>query len=140
MAGEKPEKATPKRKQDERKKGNVFQSREIVIVFSLLASFYGLQFLGPYMINAIQQCIRDFFNEAATVRELGYSEVILYFIDGCGVFLVAAMPMQMAVDTLVLVARVGQVTSTSTSTGFSLIMPRVRVESLLFSFIVTRPP
>ena len=93
MAGEKTEKATPKRKQDERKKGNVFQSREIVIVFSLLASCYGLQFLGPYMINAIQQCIRDFFNEAATVRELGYSEVILYFIDGCGVFLVAAMPM-----------------------------------------------
>ena len=108
MAGEKPEKATPKRKQDERKKGNVFQSREIVIVFSLLASFYGLQFLGPYMINAIQQCIRDFFNEAATVRELGYSEVILYFIDGCGVFLVAAMPMLLICAFVTIVCTMAQ--------------------------------
>lgn len=108
MAGEKTEKATPKRKQDERKKGNVFQSREIVIVFSLLASFYGLQFLGPYMINAIQQCIRDFFNEAATVRELGYSEVILYFIDGCGVFLVAAMPMLLICAFVTIVCTMAQ--------------------------------
>ena len=37
MSGEKSEKATPKRKRDERKKGNVFLSREVVIVFSLLA-------------------------------------------------------------------------------------------------------
>ncbi len=108
MAGEKTEKATPKRKQDERKKGNVFQSREVVIVFSLLASFYGLQFLGPYMINAIQQCIRDFFNEAATVRELGYSEVILYFIDGCGVFLVAAMPMLLICAFVTIVCTMAQ--------------------------------
>ena len=44
--------------------------------------------------------------------------------------MVAAMPMPMAVDTEVVVASVGQVPSTRTSTGFSLMMPRVRVESL----------
>ena len=61
MAGEKTEKATPKRKQDERKKGNVFQSREVVVVFSLLASFYGLKFLSPLNMNTLEKSIADFF-------------------------------------------------------------------------------
>ena len=42
MAGEKSEKATPKRRSDERKKGNVFQSKDAVSVAVLLVSFYGV--------------------------------------------------------------------------------------------------
>ena len=47
----------------------------------------------------------------------------------------AAKPMPMAVDTEVVVARVGQVPSTSTSTGFSFKMPLKTKERFLFSFI-----
>ena len=43
MAGEKTEKATPKKRKDERKKGNVFLSRDAVTAVSLIASFYGLK-------------------------------------------------------------------------------------------------
>ena len=44
---------------------------------------------------------------------------------------VAAAPMPKAFDTWVETASVGQVPSTRTSTGFSLMMPLVRVFSLL---------
>ena len=93
MAGEKTEKATPKRKQDERKKGNVFQSREVVVVFSLLASFYGLKFLSPLIMNTLEKSIADFFYLAGSVQQLEAGELIRYFIQACGVFLVASLPM-----------------------------------------------
>jgi len=49
MSGqEKTEKATPKRRQDERKKGNIFQSKDIITVGSIAASFYVLKFWMPY--------------------------------------------------------------------------------------------
>ncbi len=89
MAGEKTEKATPKRRQDERKKGNVFQSREIGVVFSLLVSFYGLKLLAPYILRALEWSIRNYFYQAATVDEIITSDAIRYFIQGCGVFAVA---------------------------------------------------
>ena len=50
MAGEKTEKATPKRKKDERKKGNIFMSREIVTVASLLACFFRSRCSRRYFI------------------------------------------------------------------------------------------
>ena len=43
MAGEKTEKATPKKRKDERKKGNVFVSKDAVTAVSLITSFYGLK-------------------------------------------------------------------------------------------------
>ena len=47
-ADEKTEKATPKRKQDERKKGNVFQSSDVAAVASLLAVFNGLKIFAAF--------------------------------------------------------------------------------------------
>ena len=93
MAGEKTEKATPKRKQDERKKGNIFQSREVVVVFSLLATFYGFKLLGPLILSTLQNCMTNFFSRAGSLNELGTSEVASFFMEACGVFTIAAMPM-----------------------------------------------
>jgi len=108
LAGEKTEKATPKRKQDERKKGNVFQSREVVVVFSLLASFYGLKFLSPYVMGALERGITEFFDTAATVPEVGYGEVINYFIQACGIFLIASMPMLLICSGVTIVCTMAQ--------------------------------
>ena len=52
-ADEKTEKATPKRRQDERKKGNVFQSNDVVGVCSLLVLFNALRFLAPFTYEKI---------------------------------------------------------------------------------------
>lgn len=61
--GEKTEKATPKRKQDARKKGQVLQSREISSALILLLVFLSLKILGSYIYTQIAAffnlCIND---------------------------------------------------------------------------------
>ena len=61
MAGDKTEKASPKKRRDERKKGNVFKSQDIVTVVSLLGSFCSLRFLFPVIyestVSYAKKCI-----------------------------------------------------------------------------------
>ena len=47
-AGEKTEKATPKKKRDERKKGNVFSSKDLVSAFFILIMFFSLKLMGKF--------------------------------------------------------------------------------------------
>lgn len=50
MAGEdKTEKASPKKRRDERKRGNVFQSKDVITVGVIAVSFYLLKFWSPYI-------------------------------------------------------------------------------------------
>ncbi len=52
MAGEdKTEKATLKKRRDERKKGNVFQSKDVTSVGVIAVSFYLLKFWSPYIFK-----------------------------------------------------------------------------------------
>jgi len=61
LAGDKTEKASPKKRRDERKKGNVFKSQDIVTVVSLLGSFCSLRFLFPVIyestVSYAKKCI-----------------------------------------------------------------------------------
>lgn len=93
MAGEKTEKATPKRKQDERKKGNIFQSQEVVTVFSLIIVFYSFKFLAPYIIGELEKCIVDYWNIAAEVEEITPADLRVNFWNAALVFVVAAVPL-----------------------------------------------
>lgn len=50
---EKTEKATPKKRRDARKKGNVFQSKDLISIFSIVACFYAVKvFSGSIATNA----------------------------------------------------------------------------------------
>lgn len=108
MAGEKTEKATPKRRQDERKKGNIFQSREIVVVFSLLATFYSFKFLGPTILTALENSMVTFINRASSMDSIGTPEVIRFFIDGCITFAIAAMPLLLISSAVAILCTVAQ--------------------------------
>lgn len=55
FSGEKTEKATPKKKQDARKKGQVAKSQDINTAFVLLAVFFLLFLMGDYMKGIISQ-------------------------------------------------------------------------------------
>lgn len=96
MAGEKTEKATPKRKQDERKKGNVFQSREVVAVFSLLVVFYVFAFWSPRLVDTLGQGIRGYLSMAADWHALDAAQVGRCFWQACTLFAVAAAPLLLA--------------------------------------------
>ena len=57
-AGEKTEKATPKRRRDERKKGNVMISQDAVAVATLFASYAALRFGLPLIAEAMSGIMR----------------------------------------------------------------------------------
>ncbi len=94
MAGEKTEKATPKRKQDERKKGNVFLSQEVITIFTLLATFYSLKLMMPAAMRTLEESIKYFSTLASSTSELTYGELGKIFINLLIVFAkVAAIPL-----------------------------------------------
>jgi len=62
----KTEKATPKRRQDERKKGNVLISKDVIAVVSLIGSFFALKLLFPSIVNNIELFIMKFIGYAGT--------------------------------------------------------------------------
>ena len=92
MAGEKTEKATPKRKQDERKKGNVFLSRDAVTIASLLASFYGFQLLAPMIFSTMEQSLTKYLSLGAAQTQIMPHDLQTLFVDGCLTFAKAALP------------------------------------------------
>lgn len=57
---EKTEEATPKKKRDERKKGNIFQSRDITVAVSIFVGFYSLYYLFPYMYEHMKEIFIHF--------------------------------------------------------------------------------
>ena len=83
FAGEKTEKATPKKRQDARKKGQVLKSQDVTAAFLLLLTFMFLYFYAPFMLEGIfgfltQSLIRNLNIEtlnAGVVQEM-YTEMI----------------------------------------------------------------
>ncbi len=84
MAGERTEKATPKKREDERKKGNIFQSRDITIALSLLIMFVSLRLMGGYLYNFLQQIMVRFmsgFNNIPEIRFDSMTQLSVYVLS-----------------------------------------------------------
>ena len=63
MAGDsKTEKATPKKRRDERKKGNVMMSKDAVAVVTLIGSLLMIQMMGGVMLDQIRELFRLCFS------------------------------------------------------------------------------
>ena len=83
--GEKTEKATPKKRNDERKKGNVFMSRDAVAVATLLGSFAVLratahvypQKLGSFMEHCLELTREPSAEVLTYVSELAFQGILL---------------------------------------------------------------
>ncbi len=65
-SGDKTEKATPKKRQDLRKKGQVNQSREIPSILLLLSVFISMRIFGSYLVREIVATFYYFFSEATS--------------------------------------------------------------------------
>ncbi len=59
-AGEKTEKATPKKRQDARKKGQVLKSSEVNTAVTTMAMFATLMMLGGYIFRGMMQLLSEF--------------------------------------------------------------------------------
>lgn len=67
---EKTEKASPKKRQDERKKGNIFQSNDITTVVTIAVSFYVLKAWMPNIYIYLGDAYKKYFGLASTTLEI----------------------------------------------------------------------
>lgn len=100
MAGEKTEKATPKRRQDERKKGNVPQSRDIVNLVSVIVVFSAIKLLFPYIYTSYERFLNMIFGEALSIEEYsraGFSDLISQVVM---MIVIAAVPLLLLANAI----------------------------------------
>ncbi len=91
-AEEKTEQATPKRRRDERKKGNAFKSQEVITVASLLGVFFVLQTFASLILTVLSGGIERFWTQASTMSTIGVSDVRKLFMQSASIYAIAAMP------------------------------------------------
>jgi len=125
MAGEKTEKATPKRKKDERKKGNVFLSQEVVTVFTLIATFYVLRMMMPFAIDTIEAGIKHFTSLAATEDTLTYAELQRHYIDLALIFAKTALIPLLVCGLVAAIATMAQTKLLFSAKGFTFKASRI---------------
>ncbi len=93
MAGsEKTEKATPKKRKDERKKGNTFQSKDVVSVVLLFVAFFVLNLLVPFIYQQIKNIYIAQMKKIATMDTLTVSSINQLFREAAIVFFVSVLP------------------------------------------------
>lgn len=73
----KTEKASPKKRRDERKKGNIFKSQDIITVISLLGCFLALYELAPFTYKVIKEFLVTYIENVGTMDTLTNETVIM---------------------------------------------------------------
>lgn len=82
MAGEdKTEKASPKKRQDERKKGNVFQSKDVATVGIIAISFYILEFWLPHIYTYTANMLYKYISLIKTTNYINEELIVQVFKD-----------------------------------------------------------
>lgn len=80
FSGEKTEKATPKKKEDTRKKGQVAKSQDINTAIALFFMFMTFMLLGPFWKNRLTNMFTKVFSEY-TLWQLDYDSIQLIFVE-----------------------------------------------------------
>lgn len=81
FSGEKTEKATPKKRQDARKKGQVLKSQDVTAAFLLLLMFAFLFFAAPLMQEGIFDFLIQSFQKNMLVESLTVEVFMIVFTD-----------------------------------------------------------
>lgn len=105
-AQDKTEKATPKKREDERKKGNIFQSTDVVSALSILGIFVVLKIAFPYMYVYFGNFLIAFFGRIRTVNGLDVNAAQILMTDALTALLLLCAPV-MAASILIAVLATG---------------------------------
>ena len=74
-SGSKTEKATPKKRRDQRKEGNVLQSKDVAGLITLAGSFFALSVFFEGMVNSIAQFMVRFIGLSGTATDTSMGNV-----------------------------------------------------------------
>lgn len=91
------EKATPKKRRDERKKGNAFQSRDIISIVVIIVGFILISKLGGFIIMQIEQLYIKQMARLGGLYEVSIATTMQIFRDMVLTFFIAAVPIMAAV-------------------------------------------
>jgi len=108
FAGEKTEKATPKRRQEARKKGQVLKSNEVNSAVLLAAAFFLLKQLLPSMLSKIENYISNLWN-GFLVENFTIDNIIPILINLIYLILSLLLPLLLVVVVAGLTANLIQV-------------------------------
>ncbi len=84
MAGDsesRTEKASPKKRRDERKKGNIYKSQDVTNALSILAVFVVLNKLSPFIFKYMSQVMYKYFTSIKTTTEMTVDKGLLIIRD-----------------------------------------------------------
>lgn len=105
---EKTEEATPKRKEEARKKGQVAKSVEINSAFVILAAFLALKLIGPYIYSELTAFMRFMFSHFSTA-DITITHINILVINLGLVFLKTALPVMVVILVISVAATLLQV-------------------------------
>lgn len=105
---EKTEEATPRKRQEARKKGQVAKSPEIASALVMLVAFLSLKFLGPFIYEQLMEFMRSSLVTIA-VKDLTV-ENIHYLVIGSFAFLLkTCLPLMLIVIVIGIISNLGQI-------------------------------
>lgn len=102
--GSKTEKATPKKRKDERKKGNVFTSKDIVTVSSILVLFFALKNLFPYIYSKSALFIEKYMGYVGEVDHITKDFSTKIIVDCIEQFIYLVAPILLLSITVTIIA------------------------------------
>lgn len=91
-AGEKTEKATPKRKKDERKKGNVFSSNDLASALFIIVMFFTIKIFSNSIYRNLAEGMLSFIDMSGKYNELSQETVNYVFRNAVKIILTVGGP------------------------------------------------
>lgn len=107
-ADSKTEKATPKKRRDERKKGHVMMSRDVVIACSLLGIFSALRLLMPWIAQNMGGFLTRYISLLATTEAVDTDFAQIVTIDVVETFAKTALPVLLLSGSIAIIATMAQ--------------------------------
>lgn len=81
FAGEKTEKATPKKREDSRKKGQVLKSQDVTSAIVLLSVFLFLFFAAGFMKERFYKFFKETFHTYIMIDKLDIDQTMLIYVE-----------------------------------------------------------
>ena len=92
FAGEKTEKATPKKRQDARKKGQVLKSQDVTAAVLLLLTFFFLLFCAPFMYDGVKGFLLQALNRNLLIETLNEDTVMDMYVESLKEMAIIVLP------------------------------------------------
>lgn len=124
----KTEKATPKKKRDERKKGNAFQSRDVISVVVLIIGFILISKLGSFILVQVKDLYISNLDKMSRLHELTIATCTQLLVEATMVFFISTVPI------LIVLALTG-IIMTGAQTGFLVSGELLRPKFSRISFL-----